>query len=115
MRDLIEQAVEYGQRRGIGEGIFVCVPEGQGAEVLEAIAHINMPKYFHTPALRAATFGQLGRREDARKALQDLQALRPDFAATARQEYGKWYDSELVEQLIEGLRKAGLEIPDEQN
>ena len=39
--------------------------------------------------------------------------LRPDFAAAARQEYVKWYDSEVVEQLIEGLRKAGLVIPDE--
>jgi TolB-like protein/Tfp pilus assembly protein PilF len=87
--------------------------QGRYAEVLEGAARVNMPGYFHTHALRAATLGQLGRREEARKAVQDLLALRPDFAAAARQEYAKWYDSELVEQLIDGLRKAGLEIPQE--
>jgi TolB-like protein/Tfp pilus assembly protein PilF len=86
--------------------------QGRYAEVLEAAARINMPTYFHTHALRAAALGQMGRQEEARKALQDLLALRPDFAAAARQEYAKWYDSELIEQLLEGLRKAGLEIPE---
>jgi TolB-like protein/Flp pilus assembly protein TadD len=89
--------------------------QGKYEEVLEAAARINMPSYFHTHAVRAAALGQLGRREDARKAVQDLLALRPDFAAAARQEYSKWYDSELVAHLIEGLRKAGLEIGDEQS
>ncbi|MGA7752107.1 MAG: protein kinase [Candidatus Sulfotelmatobacter sp.] len=87
--------------------------QGRYAEVLESAARVNMPNYFHTHALRAATLGQLGRREDARRALQDLLALRPDFAAAARQEYAKWYDAELIEQLVEGLRKGGLDIPDE--
>jgi tetratricopeptide (TPR) repeat protein len=86
--------------------------QGRYAEVLEAVARVNMPNYFHTHAMRSAALGQLGRREEARKALQDLLALRPDFAAAARQEYAKWYDSELIEQLIDGLRKAGLEIPE---
>src|SRR5579863_10298189 len=85
--------------------------QGRYAEVLEGAARVNMPTYYHTHALRAAALGQLGRREDARKALQDLLALRPDFAASARQEYAKWYSAELIEQLIDGLRKAGLEIP----
>ncbi len=87
--------------------------QGKYAEVLEASARVNMPSYFHTHAMRAAALGQLGRREDALKAVQDLLALRPDFAAAARQEYAKWYDSELIEQLIDGLRKAGLEIPED--
>lgn len=88
--------------------------QGKYADVLEAAARINMPNYFHIPALRAASLGELGQREEARKAVQDLLALRPDFAAAARQEYAKWYDSELIEQLIDGLRKAGLEIPEDQ-
>jgi hypothetical protein len=40
-----------------------------------------------------------------------LLTLRPDFATVARQEYSKWYDEEHVEQVLDGLRKAGLEIP----
>ena len=31
-----------------------------------------------------------------------------------RRDYTKWWDSKRVEHLIEGLRKAGLEIPDRQ-
>jgi len=85
--------------------------QGRYAEVLEGAARVNMPSYYHTHALRAAALGQLGRQDDARKALQDLLALRPDFAATARQDYAKWYDPELIEQIVDGLRKAGLEIP----
>jgi TolB-like protein len=86
---------------------------GKYEETLKSVARANMPGYFHVPAIQAAAFGQLGRHEEARKALQDLLALRPDFAATARHEYGKWYDDEHVEQVLDGLRKAGLEIPDE--
>jgi tetratricopeptide (TPR) repeat protein len=82
---------------------------GKYEETLEALARANMPNHFHVPAIQAAV-GQLGRLDEARKAVQKLLALRPDFAAVARQEYGKWYDEEHVEQVIEGLRKAGLEI-----
>ena len=87
---------------------------GNYTEVLEAAARVNMPNYYHVPALRAAALGQLGRGEEAREALQHLLSLRPDFAAAARQEYAKWYPPELIEQILDGLRKAGLEIPDEE-
>jgi len=88
--------------------------QGKYTEVLEAAARINMPNYFQVQALRAAALGQLGRWDEARKAVQDLLALRPDFAAVVRQEYAKWYSPELIEQIIDGLRKAGLQIPDNQ-
>jgi hypothetical protein len=45
--------------------------------------------------------------------VQDLLALRPDFAVAARQEYSKWYEPEQIEHLLDGLRKAGLKISDE--
>jgi len=87
--------------------------QGKYAEVLEGVARVNMPNYFHVPALRAAALGQLLRCEEARKAVQDLLALRPDFGAATRQEYAKWYDSEFIEHIIDGLRKAGLEISED--
>lgn len=87
--------------------------QGKYGEVLEAVARINMPSYFHVPAIRAAALGQLGRREEAQKALQDLLALRPDFSAVVRQEYSKWYDNEQIEPIMEGLRKAGMEFPED--
>jgi len=86
---------------------------GKYEETLEGVARINMPNYFHVPALQAAALGRLGRREDAQKAVQALLALRPDFGAVARREYAKWYDPAQVEDIIDGLRKAGLEIPDD--
>jgi len=86
---------------------------GKYDEALEGVARINMPGYFHVPAIQAAALGQLGRYDDARLALKDLLALRPNFAVEARQEYAKLYDDENVELILDGLRKAGLDIPDE--
>jgi len=77
---------------------------------VDAALRINMPGYFWGPATSAAAFGQLGERERAQKAVKELLAIRPDFATTAREEFGKWFDDELVEHYVEGLRKAGLEV-----
>jgi TolB-like protein/Tfp pilus assembly protein PilF len=85
----------------------------QYPEALELAVRINMPNYFYAYAARAAALGQLGQREAAEKELRELLALRPDFATAARREYAKWYDSEWVEHMLEGLRKAGLEVPPE--
>jgi TolB-like protein len=77
---------------------------------LEVALKINMPGFWRTHFALAAAYGQLGEREAARKALRELLAIWPDFAVVAREELGKWWDPELVEHLIDGLRKAGLEI-----
>ncbi len=75
---------------------------------------INLPGNFYTHAVIAAAYGQLGMREAAGKALQELLAIRPDFAETAREEHGRWFpDLAFVEHMLDGLRKAGLEIPGE--
>jgi TolB-like protein/Tfp pilus assembly protein PilF len=71
---------------------------------------INLPGNFYTHAVTAAAYGQLGMREAARKALQELLAIRPDFAKTAREEFERWNDPAFVEHMIDGLRKAGLEV-----
>jgi TolB-like protein/Flp pilus assembly protein TadD len=39
--------------------------------------------------------------------------LKPDYAQTGRERLEKWFDSEFVEHLTDGLRKAGLEVPTE--
>jgi TolB-like protein len=74
----------------------------------------NQPGHFFMQALLTALYGQLGEREAAEKKLRKLLSLKPDFALIGRNEFGKWYLPELVEHLIDGLRKAGLEIADEE-
>ena len=89
--------------------------EGNYAEAFECAVRINMPNYFYAYAARATALAQLGQHDAAKKELRELLILRPDFATAARREYAKWHDAETVEHMLEGLRKAGLEIPDDQS
>jgi TolB-like protein len=82
---------------------------------LDIALKVNMPGFWRTHLALAAAHGQLGEREAAHRAVRDLLVIRPDFAAVAREELGKWWDPELIEHLIDGLRKAGLEIEPKQS
>ncbi len=73
---------------------------------------INMPGYFFTHAALAVVYGQLGEQERASAALQELDALVPNFGALARHEFSKWFNAEQTEHFIDGLRKAGLAVAD---
>jgi TolB-like protein/tRNA A-37 threonylcarbamoyl transferase component Bud32 len=77
---------------------------------LDFALKINMPGFWRTSLALATAYGQLGEREAASSAVRDLLAVKPDFAVVAREELAKWWDPQLVEHLINGLRKAGLEI-----
>jgi TolB-like protein/Tfp pilus assembly protein PilF len=79
---------------------------------LDIALKVNMPSYYYTHAAIAAAYGQLGEREAAQGALRELLALKPDFAAVARDDYAKWFGpGELVEHVLDGLCKAGLDVP----
>jgi serine/threonine-protein kinase len=77
---------------------------------LEIALKVNMPGYFFAHTALAAVYGQLGEQERARAELRELHALMPNFSALAGEEYGKWFDPELTEHLLDGLSKAGLEL-----
>jgi len=77
---------------------------------LDYALKVNMPGFWRTNLALTAAYGQLGEEEAARESAHGLLALRPDFPTIAREELEKWWDPGLVEHLIEGLRKAGLEI-----
>jgi hypothetical protein len=70
----------------------------------------NLPGHWGMYAAIAAANGQLGERDAATKALQDLLKLRPDFADTIRKDVEKWCEPDYGKHLIDGLRKAGLGI-----
>jgi adenylate cyclase len=81
-----------------------------------ALSHalkINLPHFFYTHIAIAAAYGQLGEREAAGEALRELLVLRPDIALIGRDALRRWYPPDLVEHLIDGLRKAGLDIASE--
>jgi hypothetical protein len=73
----------------------------QGA--LDLALKINMPGFWRTQLMLAVSNAQLGNQDAARKAAQELVKIRSDFAVVGRTELRKWWDPELVEQLLEGL------------
>ncbi|MCL4846658.1 MAG: protein kinase [Acidobacteria bacterium] len=80
---------------------------------LDLALAVNMPGYWATHAALAAVYGQLGEREAARGATRELLALRPDIAEVAREEFRKWFfEDDLLDLELDGLRKAGIEIPE---
>jgi TolB-like protein/cytochrome c-type biogenesis protein CcmH/NrfG len=86
--------------------------QGDYRGALQATLKMNLPGFWRTQLILAAANGQLGERQAAGKAFQELLKIRPNFAEIGRDELKKWHDEELQEHLIEGLRKAGLEIQD---
>ena len=84
-------------RRGEYENAF--------AEALK----FNFPELYLDPMMRAAALGQLGRQEEAKAAASQLLKLEPDFATRGRWLVSRYVKvDDLVDTIIEGLRKAGL-------
>ena len=70
----------------------------------------NPQKNWLMHALLAAVNGQLGESEAAARHLREVLTMMPDFHLIGRGEFSKWYLPELVDHLMDGLRKAGLEV-----
>jgi serine/threonine protein kinase/tetratricopeptide (TPR) repeat protein len=79
---------------------------------LEFALKVNMPGFWRTQCALAICYGQLGELQPARAALQGLLKIRPNFAIAPRDELEKWHDAALIDNMLDGLRKAGLEIGD---
>jgi Tfp pilus assembly protein PilF len=84
--------------------------QGDDRSALSFALRINLPGHWPAHLAMAAAYGQLGERDAAKKASMDLLKLRPDFAATVRSDIEKWWQPDYVERLIDGWRKAGLDI-----
>jgi len=77
---------------------------------LDIARKIQMPGFWRLNLALAAAHGQLGERDAAAGALRELLAAKPEFASRAREELLKWWNADLVEHLVDGLRKAGLDV-----
>ena len=86
--------------------------QGDYRRALHLALKVNMPGFWRTQFVLAICNGQLGQLEAARNAVQELLSIRPDFLVVWREELCKWWESDLVEHLVDGLRKAGLKIED---
>ena len=89
--------------------LFHAYHKGDYRAAADFALRVNIPGYFWVPATTAAAFGQLGDLGAARKAVRELLAIRPDLGTTAREEFSKWFQPDLLENYLDGLRKAGLD------
>src|SRR5437868_14800496 len=86
--------------------------KGEYEQALECANRVDVPGLFWPYLVMASACGHLGRRAEAAAAVRDLLALDPEFAAHARSNVGTWhFASGLMDPILEGLRKAGLSIP----
>lgn len=88
---------------------FNAYRQHDGRRALDLVLKVNMPGLWTAQLALTVIYSQLGEMEQARVAVRDLLAIRPDFAAIAMDELAKWWLPEMVEQLSADLRKAGLE------
>src|SRR5213594_1416048 len=87
--------------------------KGEYEQALECANRVDVPGLFWPFLVMASACGHLGRRAEAAAAVRDLLALDSEFAAHARSNVGSWhFASGLMDPILDGLRKAGLSIPE---
>jgi len=87
--------------------------KGEYEQALECANRVDVPGLFWPYLVMASACGHLGRRAEAAAAVRDLLALDPEFAAHARSNVATWhFASGLMDPILDGLRKAGLSIPE---
>ena len=89
---------------------FDAYRRGDYRAALDIARRIQMPGFWRMNLALAVANGQVGERDAAAAALRELLAARPEFASRAREELAKWWNADFVEHLMDGLRKAGLDV-----
>jgi hypothetical protein len=115
--ELVDEAMEfYAPDRPPGtyyvSHTLHAVAAGNYDRALDQALKIDVPEWLVTPMIVAACAGLAGQQEIARRAVQRLLAVDPEFALHARPQLDKWHPDEmLLARLIEGLEAAGLDLP----
>ncbi|MDP6953572.1 MAG: adenylate/guanylate cyclase domain-containing protein [Alphaproteobacteria bacterium] len=85
--------------------------KGEYEEALAMAQKMNLPDLWYMHAFLAAANAQLGRQDEAQAAVAALLSLYPEFEAEAYAQFRKRLASAaLVDDLVAGLRKAGLAV-----
>jgi tetratricopeptide (TPR) repeat protein len=115
-RELLDRAMAASpiQPRWFGHGYYlVKFREGDYQGAFDALNHADKTEPWQ-PLLVAAALGKLGRTEEAVEPIAALLARKPDFPMRARELLERTIKSTaLLEDLIEGLREAGLELDED--
>src|SRR5688572_31721106 len=82
------------------------------AAIDEAV-RTNAPYLFWLQIVLAAAHGQLGEQQPASAAVRALMTQIPSFSANPRAILNTWIQPDMVEHLIQGLRKAGMSIAED--
>jgi hypothetical protein len=80
---------------------------------LETAKRASMPGFFYWYVQLAMNYGQLGDRQRAQDAVQQLRQANPRFENEAFRYLQMWFSKAQAAHVVEGLRKAGMAIPDE--
>ncbi|HXZ42190.1 MAG TPA: hypothetical protein VEG68_15700, partial [Terriglobales bacterium] len=73
---------------------------------------LNLPGLPAAHSAMAAAYGQAGDLPAAQKELQELRRVMPN-TADVLERIRRWQLPEMVDHIVDGLRKAGLDVPDE--
>lgn len=91
--------------------VFDAFRRGEDAAALAELERIDLPNFLMTRLLKAAVLGRAGPQEEASKAVAELLMLEPEAASLTRDYFGYWNLSpELIDQLVDGLGRAGLDV-----
>ena len=90
---------------------FDAYRRGRFEETLLLLNQINKPDCYCLQILKVATLAQLGRFDDANRAIAALRTSRPQFELSVRADLGRRkFAADLVSLLEAGLAKAGLKV-----
>jgi class 3 adenylate cyclase/TolB-like protein len=86
--------------------------KGEYRQAHDIALKINLPNNYMIQAALTATYGMLDEQQKTNEALAHLLEIRPDYPLDPRAPFRvRGMQTELIEALMEGLRKAGLQVP----
>jgi serine/threonine protein kinase/tetratricopeptide (TPR) repeat protein len=83
---------------------------GDDRAALDFALKVNLPGHWAVHVMIACASAQLGDQDTAGRAVKEAERLKPNFGASARPGLEKWFGREYTERVVDGLRKAGVDV-----
>ncbi len=112
---LVRQAIDRSIKAPWFDHLFIAFDHYRQGDYQAALAEVEPIAGEGTvqlPVLVAAIYGELGNKDEARRALDRARAINPIFLQDPRAAMRRHNTPEdLIDQVIDGLNKAGLRLP----